>query len=778
MTAAAALTGSTPWQNIFASALDLEDIRTAWGAQCAHPYGQDYVANLHPWVALAEIHQRQQLAQCLEQRSGAGSSLPIMALPEIRAWLDLVERPGAVLAGRQLLQVSQVLLGQKRYAAALREVDDALTEWATDLDPSPSLLRRLQQSLDEEGELLDTASAELQAIRRQLRQGRNDIQRFLQGFLRHPDWQDYWQEPLIVLRSDRYVLPLKASHKGRFKAIVHDRSASGETLFVEPLSAVDLNNQLVQDRQTERQEQEKVLRALSAAVGQEAASIRRALQHLGKLDGVRAGLELGKAYQGALVPVGRRPVFALHKLRHPLLCMQHPGQVVGNALALGEQHQQLVITGPNTGGKTALLKALGLNHLMAYLGLPIAAEGQLGYFRQGFAVIGDAQDIHADLSTFSAQVSRLRVVLEQADSHSLVLLDELGNGTDPREGGALAQAVAEELLAVKACTILTSHLEVMKRYALSRAGVALAGMGFDADTLTPTYRLQWGVGGASHGLTIARRIGMPEPLMGRAEALYADDREDWERWEAQREGLLRAAQQAMDEATLARMEADKSAKRLQRELDAARQERERVAEEARSEWQQLLENARGEVRKTIAALKAGRDTQAASAALEQSGAPFRAVQDAVPALPEVGSRGLFLPLRQVTQIMRVDALRQRLQIQLRGKQLWIPLAQFRADAALELPKEKGSTQYASPENHPWRLDLRGQLRDAAWQALCRHVDGAIASGRQQVEVLHGKGNGVLAEMVREFAQQDPRVTQWRMARPEQGGGGVSELELR
>ncbi|MBN2678661.1 Smr/MutS family protein [Acidithiobacillus montserratensis] len=778
MTAVAALTGNAPWLDSFSRVLDLEDIRAAWGARCAHPYGQDYVKNLHPWVALTEIHQRHHLAQCLQERAVAGSTLPVMTLPEIRASLDLVERPGAVLAGRQLLQVSQVLLGQKHYAAALRAIDDALTEWATDIDPPQSLLHRLQQSLDEEGELLDSASTELQALRRQLRQGRHDIQRFLQGFLRNPDWQDYWQEQLIVLRNDRYVLPLKASHKGRIKAIVHDRSASGETLFVEPLTAVDLNNQLVQDRQAERQEQEKILQMLSAAVGLEAANIRRALQRLGKLDGVRAGLELGKAYQGVLVPVDKHPFFALHKLRHPLLCLQHPGQVVGNSLALGEEHQQLVITGPNTGGKTALLKALGLNQLMAYLGLPVAAEGQLGYFRQGFAVIGDAQDIHADLSTFSAQVSRLQVVLEQADAHSLVLLDELGNGTDPREGGALAQAVAEELLAAKACTMLTSHLEVMKRYALGRPGVALAGMGFDAATLTPTYRLQWGVGGASQGLTIARRIGMPEPLMRRAEALYADDREDWERWEAQREGLLRAAQQAMDEAALARMEADKSAKRLQRELEAARQERERAAEEARSEWQRLLENARSEVRKTIAALKTGRDTQAASAALEQAGAPFRPVQDAAPALPEVGSRGLFLPLRQVTQITRVDALRQRLQIQLRGKQLWIPVAQFRADAALEMPKDKGSTQYASPENHPWRLDLRGQLRDDAWQALCRHVDGAMASGRQQVEILHGKGNGVLAEMVREFARQDPRVTQWRMARPEQGGGGVSELELR
>ncbi|MDX5936368.1 endonuclease MutS2 [Acidithiobacillus thiooxidans] len=773
-----AVAGAAPWQDSFSRALDLEDIRAAWLAKCAHEYGQHYVENLHPWVGLAEIQQRLNMALLLAERSAAGFSLPIHILPDIRSLLDLLERPGAILSGRELQQITRVLHGQKHYASALREVNDTLTEWATDLEPSLPLLRHLQQALDDEGELLDAASAELSAIRRQLRQGRAEIQRFLQGFLRNPDWQDYWQDQLIVQRNDRYVLPLKTSHKGRIKVIVHDRSASGETLFVEPLTAVDLNNQLVQDRQAERLEQEKVLRALSAAVRQEVPSMRRALKYIGRLDGVRAALELGKDFQGTLVQVDNRPAFDLHNLRHPLLCMQHPGQVVGNPLALGESNHQLVITGPNTGGKTALLKALGLNHLMAYLGMPVAAEGRLGYFRQGFAVIGDAQDIHTDLSTFSAQVSRLRRVLEQADQHSLVLLDELGNGTDPREGGALAQAVAEALLSVQACAVLTSHQEIMKRYALSRAGVALAGMGFDAERLAPTYRLQWGVGGASQGLTIARRVGMPEALVQRAEALYADDREDWERWEAQREGLLRAAQQAMDEAAQARMEADKSVKRLQRELDAARQDRERAAEQARNEWTQLLQNARSEVRKTIAALKSGRDTQAASAALEQLGTPFQMAEAVSVDLPAVGSKGLFLPLRQVTQIVRVDAARQRLQIQLRGKQVWIPLEQFRADSALEIPKEKGSTQYASPENHPWRLDLRGQLREDAWQALCRHVDGAMASGRQQIEVLHGKGNGVLAEMVREFAHQDPRIIQWRMARPEQGGGGVSELELR
>ncbi len=773
-----AVAGVAPWQDSFWRALDASDVRSAWSQHCGHIYGRRHVAATTPWVALAEIHDRLNWLAWLSQRFSAGFPLPVSDLPDVDTLLVLAQRPGAVLSGRDLRAVLDVLTAQKGYAAALRETRDALTGLAGELDPPVALLRRLSAALDEEGELLDTASADLALLRQRLRVSRNELQRFLQGFLRNRDWQEYWQDQVIVQRNERYVLPLKASHKGRIKAIVHDRSASGETLFVEPLAAVDLNNQLVQDRRAEIQEQERILRALSAAVGLEVPGIVAALRHMGRLDAVRAGLELGDACGGILPRVDAAAAFDLQALRHPLLCLRQPGQVVGNALRLGADAQQLVITGPNTGGKTAILKALGLNHLMAYMGLPVTAEGTLGYFPKCFAVIGDAQDIHTDLSTFSAQVQRLRKVLEHADAHSLVLLDELGNGTDPREGGALAQAVAEALLAAECCTLLTSHLEVMKRYALSHAGVALAGMGFDAESLKPTYRLLWGVGGASQGLVIARRVGMPAPLMNRAEALYADDREDWERWEAQRGTLLQAARQAMDEAVLARDEATRVARRLERELGAARQERDKAAAAARAEWEDILATARQQVRQAIAALKSGRDTQAVTAALQRLEVPFLAEEQRVGSLPAVGARGLFLPLRQVTQVLRADPAQHRVQIQLRGKQLWVPAAQFAVDATLQVPKEKGSTQYATPEDHPWRLDLRGQLREDALAALRRHVDGAVAAGRRQVEILHGKGNGVLAEMVREFAGQDPRVSQWRMARPEHGGGGVSELELR
>ncbi|MHB1531420.1 MAG: endonuclease MutS2 [Acidithiobacillus sp.] len=763
--------------------LDLPRLRDAWVRECAHGYGRRHAREASPWVGLAQVQERLLWSQALESRRLSGHDLPVPHIPDVDALLDLATRPGAALSGRELRLIHDVLTAQRSYWASLSasSSEDILTPLVAQLAPPGALLQRLDAAVDEDGELRDGASPALAAIRQRIRASRAELQRFLQGLLRAGDLADAWQDQVIALRGERYVLPLKATHKGRLRGIIHDRSASGETLFIEPLTAVDLNNRLVQERREEGQEQERIRQQLTAAIGAVAVSVAACLGLMGRLDAVRAGLALGQRFAGRLPSVAADARFALRQLRHPLLCLQHGADaVVGNDISLGGEVRQLLISGPNTGGKTALLKALGLSHLLAYLGLPVAAEGIFGYFPQIFTVIGDAQDINADLSTFSSQLLRLKAVLAAADAQSLILLDEMGSGTDPREGGALAQAVAAELLRRGACSLITSHLEVMKRYALGRPAVLLAGMAFDPERLAPTYRLQWGVGGASHGLAIARRVGLPATVVDAAQGLLADDRDDWERWETQREGLLEDAQRAAAEAEQARAAAQTLELRLARELEAIRQERAAAAEAARAQWEKALSDGRRQIRESIAALKSGRDTQAAWDALAAADRPFQesAAAPAPAPLPQPGDTGLFLPLRQAAQVLAVDGAQGRVQIALRGKTLWVPLQQFSCEQGVQIPKEAGRAHYLAPETLPWRLDLRGQRREEALQALCRHIDDAVAAGRREVEVLHGTGNGILAEMVREFARSDPRIGQWRMARPEQGGGGVSELELR
>jgi len=760
--------------------LDGPAVLDAWTGRCAHEYGRREVLGRLPWVDLAEVRERLAWSLCVQERDRLGFSAPAAALPDITSLLHLAQRPGAVLAGKELLLVLRVVEEQDRYAHYLGAVDDDLQHWASSVAPEPALLQMLARALDADGVLLDSASPALARLRQDLRRARDSLQQQLNATLRDPRWRDFWQDPVIVQRNGRFLLPLKVQFKGRFRAIIHDRSASGGTLFVEPLDAVDANNRLWEAERAVQEEQERILKDLTWRVGQKAEAIGAALDVMGRVEAARAGLELGSAWGGELLPVQPEPAFDLHDLRHPLLALRHPETVVGNALALGQSQRQLVITGPNAGGKTALLKALGLCHLLAYLGLPVPARGRLGYFRQILAVIGDAQDIQADLSTFSAQLTRLRAVLMRADAHSLLLLDELGNGTDPREGAALARAIGGELLDRGALAVLTSHMEALKRYALERPQIVLGGMGFDVQALRPTYRLQLGMGGASHGLAIARRLGLPSSVLDRAEVIHASEQEDWELWEARRENLLQEAQRERQEAARLRAEAERLQTHWRKEQELAAAARERAAAEARRHWEEELARARAQVRAAIAALKAGRDTAAATARLDALDAELRPRNGGSPSskLPKAGDRGLFLPLRQPVEVLRVDAPGQKLLIEIRGKQLWVPLEQFRQDPGARPAPERGASHYPSPETHPWRLDLRGQRRDAARQALERHVDGAIAAGRQRVEVLHGTGNGVLADLVREFAQTDARILAWRMARPEQGGGGVSELDLR
>ncbi len=759
--------------------LDVPAVLAEWEKRCAHDYGRCHVRELTPWVDRDVILERMDWTRAVLERDRAGFTTPAGPLPDIFPLLEVARHPGATLSGVELVRILQVLEAQHLCADYLRTVEDLLQPLASTMVPDRKLLGLLARALDPDGILQGGASTELARLRRQYRQVREGLVRQLQGYLRDPERQPYWQDHTVVQRAGRYLLPIRTDFKNRVRGVVHDRSASGETLFIEPLDAVDTNNLLQEIQLAERQEVERILRELTGIVGQQADRIGVSLALLGRLEAIRAGLELARGWNGEVLELGREPAFDLQELCHPLLQLRHPGSMVSNSIRLGEEYWQILVTGPNAGGKTALLKAVGLAHILGYLGLPVPARGHLGYFCRIYAVIGDSQDIQADLSTFSAQMQWVREILRLASRDTLVLLDEPGNGTDPREGAALAQAVALALRDRRVLALLTSHMEMMRLHAIGEEGVLIAGMGFDTGRMCPSYRLQAGVAAASQGLAIARHLGLPAEVLDRAVRIHDGEKEDWERREEIREQLLR---HALAFEASARREAEEAAqlrRRLQEELQRAEQAREQVARESREYWGGLLADAREQVRERIASLKAGRNTQAASEVLAAVDARFEPEQKAdVSVFPQPGTRGLFLPLRQAVEVQRVDLAQGRLQILLRGKQIWIPREQFRGDAALELPAETGKSYYVAPGEHPWRLDLRGQRRDQAWMALQRHVDGALAAGRQQVEILHGTGNGVLAAMVRDFARQDPRVLSWRMARPEQGGGGVSELDLR
>lgn len=766
--------------------LDLPALRTAWLAHASHPYGRDHIDTIAPAFSTPEAAARLRWTGAVLDLHRLGADLPSRALPDIRPPLSLAQRPGAWLEGRDLLDILDVLQAMREYRQALSGPDHpALLREAGDrLPPCQELLDSLQNSLDTEGRIQDHASPELTRIRRGMHHTRRDIRKTLQALLNRGDLADAWQESLVTLRGDRYVLPLRASHKTRVKGIIHDRSASGETLFIEPLDVLELNNLLTTQEQEERAELTRILQALTDAAGRAAPALLPALAEIGRLDAIRAGVLLARRYRGELPVLDDNPGFDLRGLRHPLLCLQLGcEQVVAADLRLGNTLCQLLVTGPNTGGKTVLLKAVGLAHLMAYLGLPIPAQGRCGGFDRILTVIGDEQSIAHNLSTFSAQLTRLRDAMAAADQRSLVILDELGSGTDPREGGALGTAIAEALLQRRSISLISTHLDALKRYALRHDGVQIASMRFDLDALRPTHQLQLGVCGDSHAIDIAQRLDLPAPLTRRARQLLQEDESQADRLVRERDRILQEAMQTQESAQALLAQAKTLQAQAAADADRAAAERERAYREARNAWQAALQDAKSAVHQRIQELKKGRDTAQAAhqlAAIDQAfqaGAPAHRHQASEHKPPRPGEVGIFQPFRLPATVLQVDAEHQRIQVSARGKQLWGRLDQFEPRPGMPLPREPAPTLRPAAEART-RLDLRGKRREEAEQDLLRYLDETYNHGLREASILHGTGNGVLADMVRQVLRGDPRVGRHGMARPELGGAGVTELEFK
>ena len=604
------------------------------------------------------------------------------------------------------------------------------------------------------------------------------------------------QETRVTLRQGRYVLPVKAGSQGRIKGVVHAASGSGETVFMEPMDSVPLNNALERAEAEALREEHRVRAQATAAVGRAADELHAAGDFLGLLDLLRAGEGLRAALAGGVPEVGADPSFALEAVAHPLLVLEHgPDSVVATDLALGGEPHCLVISGPNTGGKTVLLKSVGLAHWMAYCGLPVAGAGQVGWFDDLYAVIGDQQSLAADLSTFSAQLVRLKGLLGGLSPRRLVLIDELGTGTNPNEGSALGVAVMERLRGAGANALVSTHLDRLKHYAVASEGVVNASLAFDVERLAPTYRLQWGQAGRSQALEIAERLGLPADLLADARSAMDEDVLEVEQLLNDRDRLLAEADNERVGAAEARQRAEtaeRSAADLRAQIAA---ERERAYREAAEAWQTTLINAREEVRGIIRHLKASGNTAEADQALAKVDERFRAPTFESTEHPQdgavetrvdvqVGDRGRLRPFRKAGEVKAVDPDRGEIQLDLDGKLVRGELAHFEPTERASrsgpkpVPQPSATVQRTPRTPASTELDIRGQRREEALASLQKFLDNAYGAGLGHVTVLHGKGRGVLGEAVQGALGDDPRVARFAYARPEAGGFGVTEVAFR
>lgn len=740
--------------------------------------------------------QTDEASQLLVEQSQA----TIGGARDVRQALERARRGGR-LASTDLLEIAETLRATSAFVARLSEWRGThLLSVRDELDDAPQLRARIERTVDEAGEILDSASAELAAFRKRLRTAQDRVRERLNTMLRSSTLAGVIGEAIVTLRAGRYVIPIRAEAKGKLKGIVHDQSASGATLYVEPLTVVELNNTWTQASLDAAREEERIIEELSREVEARAEALLASLAGL-----ARADLWMARARLGLQQDAVRPQVDGSAELlsaRHPSL---GPGAVPID-LRIGERfgYRALIVTGPNTGGKTVSLKTLGLLALMHQAGMRVpAADGaRLPVFGRVMADIGDEQSIAQSLSTFSSHLRNVVRFVAAAGHGTLVLLDEIGAGTDPTEGSALAMAIVERLLASGAMVAATTHYAELKAFAQEHALVSNASVAFDVATLRPTYRLEIGLPGKSQAFAIAQRLGLPPEILDDARSRLAADHVSMEetlaaigRAEAERSiELERAREQrraagsdrerARTGVVRARGEAAQMLADARRAADGILARAEREVEEVRRELTRQR-NLRSPRRGGAAATEAfdaltQRAARARSEAVGTEEAP--AAGEGEPAQPRVGLWGRSRTLGSVGRIVDVSGRTGRVTIETDGARVVIPgddveiapepiVGPVLRDEEIAELKRRAASRIAP------RLDLRGERVEAALEQLGAYLDEALLAGLYEAVIVHGAGTGALRRSIREYLANHPRVSSTRPGRREEGGDGATVAEL-
>jgi DNA mismatch repair protein MutS2 len=735
--------------------------------------------------------QTDEAARLLDEQAQAA----IGGARDIRVPLGRARRGGRVSAA-ELLEIADTLRATGLFADRLRGWrGQHLVELREELDPAPQLRERIERSVDDSGELLDTASAELGAIRKRMRTAQDRVRERLNAMLRSSDLAGAIGEAIVTVRAGRYVIPVRAEAKGRVKGIVHDQSASGATLFVEPLGVVELNNALTQAALDEEREEERILDDLSREIEARGDSLAISLEALARADLWIARARLG-AQQDGIHPARSEDAIELLTARHPLL---GPGAVPID-LRLGDRfgYRALVVTGPNTGGKTVSLKTLGLLTLMHQAGLrvPAAQGSRLPVFRRVMADIGDEQSIAQSLSTFSSHLRNIVRFVGAAGPETLVLLDEVGAGTDPAEGSALAMAIVARLLSDGATVAATTHYAELKSFAETHDGVTNAAVEFDVATLRPTYRLEIGLPGKSQAFAIAERLGLPSEILTDARGRISAEHETLEETLAsiQRTEAARAAE--LEEAQAARAAAEAETQRARSGTAKARHEAGRILADARAAADDLLAAAEREVAETRRELErlrrsapardaatAGLETLAKRSAARKARRAATPEPVAEPALPDGAQPRIGLWARSRTmglrgRIVDISGKTGRATLETDGARVVLPGDDLEVipepvSGPTARDREADEMRRRAAERVSPTIDLHGERVADALERLDGYLNDVLLAGLDEAVIVHGVGTGALRRAVRDYLAEHPRVRGQRAGRKDEGGDGAT-----
>ncbi len=791
------------------SVLEYAKITERLVGHCAFSASMNLARNLKPTASFEKAKARIEETSEARHLLSLNDSASVGGARDIRDKITLAAR-GGVLETTDLLDIKGTLVSARRLKNLFEKGDldpeayPRLREIAETLPPPLGLVDAISSTISEKGDVLDSASSKLASIRSERRVTHSRLMTKLQKIVSNN--ASILQEALITQRDGRHVVPLQAQFKGKLKGIIHDQSSSGATLFVEPLSTVDLNNQARELQLAERDEERRVLAELCAQIGEHVDVINSGVEALAELDLAFAKAKYADAID-ATEPLltskrsnaktskpANLPTFKLIQARHPLL---DPATVVPLDITLEPETRALVITGPNTGGKTVTLKTAGLLALMAQSGLHIPAESssELPCFGSVHADIGDEQSIEQSLSTFSGHIKNISEILKKADENSLVIFDELGAGTDPQEGAALARAILSALLDQGALAFVATHYPELKTFAHTTEKVVNASLEFNLHTLRPTYKLTIGLPGRSNALAIAQRLGLPQSVLVAAKSdidpndIRADDLlDDIHR---QRKEARKDRRKAQD----ARVEVHRLKRELNQQLENIEEERIKILDQARNEAKSQLEAMQAEIQEMRRRLREAEKPLEEVEAVEEE---IKVVEQKVPQPirkkkvkpviskqesvisgdPDLGDTVLVETLGADGVVTALG--KGEVEVQVGALRMWAKLKDVRLKKrAVREEKKVESTAVRQPiaALPKMELDMRGERAEDALDILERYIDQAYLSGMPFVRVIHGKGTGRLREVVREALHANPYVKSFEEGKQNEGGAGVTVVKF-
>lgn len=764
--------------------------------------GKEIAQNLKPSSNITDILQWQKETTEAVSMVMKKGSLSLGSLKDIRPYLKRVSVEG-ILSPEEFIDISDFLYASRRaknYSKSESKNDsfEILQPQFDSIETASDLENEINRCIISATEISDDASSELSSIRRNIKLSNNKIKEQLNSIIHSQTYKNMLQEPVITIRGDRYCVPIKQEYKNSFKGMIHDQSSTGATFFIEPVSVVELNNKIKQLHSEEKIEINRILKKLSERVFEYKDLLESNIEILAHIDFVFAKAELSINMKATEPIFNTNGYINIKKARHPLLNSEN---VVPTDIYLGKDFTTLLITGPNTGGKTVSLKTVGLFTLMGQSGLHISAfdNSELAVFENVFADIGDEQSIEQNLSTFSSHMSNIVKILENVSDNSLVLLDELGAGTDPTEGAALAISIIKYLFDRKIRTLVTTHYSELKVFAISTDGIENASCEFDVETLKPTYRLLIGIPGKSNAFAISRRLGLQEFIINDAKEYISHEDEQFEDiitdLEISKKSLIIEQQRAEQY----RQEAEKLKKDVENQKQKIKQQKEKIILNANEQARKLISDAKDEADKIIKEMNKMLRNNASQKELDEKRQRLneklsntekkisklsgkKAKRHNIPKNLSKGDRVFIHSLNQSGIVVSAPDSNGDVLIKAGIMKIKINITDLSIDESFEesdnlknysTKVKTGKSQFISPE-----VDLRGMNVEEAIDKTDKYLDDAYLAGLSPVTIIHGKGTGVLRSAIQEHLRKNPHVKSYRIGQYGEGEHGVTIVEIK